>query len=42
MNDIPDEIKAKYKLHAKAIDGHVYVEVRKTIYGLSQSGLLSN
>ena len=34
MNDIPDEIKAKYKLHNKAIDGHVYVEVRKTIYGL--------
>ena len=42
MNDTPDEIKAEYKLHAKATDGHVYVEVRKTIYGLPQSGLLSN
>ena len=42
MNDIPDEIKAEYKLHNKDIDGHVYVEVRKTIYGLPQSGLLSN
>ena len=42
MSKIPDEIKAEHKLHDKAIDGHVYVEVRKTIYGSPKSCLLSN
>ena len=42
MNDIPDKIKAEYNLHNKAIDGQVYVKVHKIIYGLPQSGLLSN
>ena len=42
MTDVPDKIKAKYNLHDKAIDGHVYVKVRKTIYGLLQSDLFSN
>ena len=42
MNNIPDKIKAEYNLCNKAIDGHMYVEVRKLIYGLPQSGLLSN
>ena len=42
LSDTLDEIKVKYKLHDKAINGHVYVEVHKTIYGLPQSGFLSN
>lgn len=27
LSNIPEEIKAKYKLHDKAINRHVYVEV---------------
>ena len=41
MNEIPDKIKAKDNLHNKAIEGHGYVEVRKTMYGRPRSGLLS-
>ena len=42
MKDIPDEIIKEYNLQAKESNGHVYVEVRKGMYGLPQSGLLSN
>ena len=42
MRDIPDEIINEYNLKEKEVNGFVYVEVRKTIYGLPQSGLLSN
>ena len=40
--DIPQEVIAEYNLHAKAVDRHVYVEVRKGMYGLPQSGILAN
>ena len=42
MKDIPKEIIKEYKLKSKEINGSVYVEVRKGMYGLPQSGLLSN
>ena len=29
--DIPQEVTAEYNLHAKAVDGHVYVKVRNSI-----------
>ena len=42
LRDIPEEIINEYNLHDKAINGHVYVEVGKGMYGLPQSGLLAN
>ena len=36
-----EEIKVEYKLHDKAIARHVYVEVRRGMYGLHQADLLS-
>ena len=42
VTDISDKIKAKYNLHDKAIDGHVYIKFRKMVYDLSKSGVLSN
>ena len=38
--DIPEDVKQHYKLKDKvALDGWVYVEVRKGMYGLLQAGL---
>ena len=43
MNDIPEEIRAEYKLHDLATpDGYVYIEITKGMYGLPQAGLLAN
>ena len=43
MNDIPEEIRAEYKLHDYATpDGNVYIEITKGMYGLPQAGLLAN
>jgi hypothetical protein len=39
---IPDEVIKKYYLTAKAVDGWVYLEIRKGMYGLKQAGLLAN
>jgi hypothetical protein len=39
---IPQEIIDQYNLLALVSDGHVYVEVQKDMYGLPQSGILSN
>jgi hypothetical protein len=36
------EIIQKYNLNALAIDGWVYTEIRKGMYGLKQAGLLAN
>ena len=42
LRDIPDEIIQEYKLHEKAtVDGYVYSEVRKGMYGLPQAGSLA-
>jgi hypothetical protein len=38
----PEEIVQKYNLNALAVDGWVYIEIRKGMYGLKQAGLLSN
>jgi hypothetical protein len=42
LSIFPDEIIDKYNLKALAIDGWVYIEIRKGVYGLKQAGLLTN
>jgi hypothetical protein len=42
LSRFPEEIVQKYNLNALAIDGWVYIEIRKGMYGLKQSGLLAN
>jgi hypothetical protein len=37
-----EEIIQKYNLKAQAVDGWVYIEIRKGMYGLKQAGLLAN
>jgi hypothetical protein len=37
-----EEIVKKYNLKALAVDGWVYIEIRKGMYGLKQAGLLAN
>ena len=42
IEDIPDEIIVEYGLREKvAVDGHIYVEIRKGMYGLPQAGILA-
>jgi hypothetical protein len=42
IDDVPEEIIIEYKLREKvASDGHVYVEIRKGMYGLPQAGILA-
>jgi hypothetical protein len=42
LSRIPEEIINKYNSRAMAVDGWVYIEIRKGIYGLKQAGLLDN
>jgi hypothetical protein len=42
LSRFPEEIVQKYNLNALAIDGWVYIEIRKGMYGLNQAGLLAN
>jgi hypothetical protein len=42
LSRFPEEIVQKYNLNALAVDGWVYIEIRKGIYGLKQAGLLAN
>jgi hypothetical protein len=37
-----EEIIKKYNLNALAVNGWVYIEIRKGMYGLKQAGLLAN
>ncbi len=39
---IPDDIIEHYGLRNKNIDGYVYMEIRKGMYGLPQAGILAN
>jgi hypothetical protein len=39
---IPDDIIEHYELREKAIDGYVYMEIRKGMCGLPQAGILAN
>jgi hypothetical protein len=42
FEDVPEEIIVEYNLRGKvASDGHVYVEIRKGMYGLPQAGILA-
>jgi hypothetical protein len=42
LSRFPEEIIQKYNLNALAINGWVYIEIRKGMYGLKQAGLLAN
>jgi hypothetical protein len=42
ISRFPEEIIQKYNLNALAVDGWVYIENRKCMYGLKQAGLLAN
>jgi hypothetical protein len=42
LSRFPEEIIQKYNLNALAVDGWVYIEIRKCMYGLKQAGLLTN
>jgi hypothetical protein len=42
LSIFPDEIVDKYNLKELAINGWVYKEIRKGMYGLRQAGLLAN
>jgi hypothetical protein len=42
LSRFPEEIIQKYNLNALAVDAWVYIETRKGMYGLKQSGLLAN
>jgi hypothetical protein len=42
LSRFPEEIVQKYNLNALAVDGWVYIEIRKGMYSLNQAGLLAN
>jgi hypothetical protein len=42
LSRFPEEIIQKYSLNALAVDGWVYIEIRKGMYGVKQAGLLAN
>jgi hypothetical protein len=42
LSRFPEEIIQKYNLNSLAVDGWVYIEIRKGIYGLKQPGILAN
>jgi hypothetical protein len=42
LSRFPEKIIQKYNLNALAVDGWVYIETRKGMYGLKQAGLLAN
>jgi hypothetical protein len=42
LSRFPEEIIQKYNLNALSVDGWVYIEIIKGMYGLKQAGLLAN
>jgi hypothetical protein len=42
LSRFPEEIVKKYNLNALAVNGWVYIEIRKGMYGLKQAGLIVN
>jgi hypothetical protein len=42
LSRFPEEIVNKYNLKELAVDGWVYIKIRKGMYGLKQAGLLAN
>jgi hypothetical protein len=41
LSRFPEDIVEKYNLGALAVDGWVYIEIIKGMYGLKQAGLLT-
>ena len=41
INSIPEEIIAHYKLRDLVHNGRVYIEIRRSMYGLPQAGILA-
>eukprot|EP00957_Ditylum_brightwellii_P000363 27847-Ditylum_brightwellii.AAC.1 len=39
---IPHEILNKYNMHNKIHNGHIYMEIRRGMYGLPQAGKIAN
>jgi hypothetical protein len=39
LSRFPEEVVKKYHLNALAVDGWVYIEIRKGVYGLKQGGI---
>jgi hypothetical protein len=39
---LPDDIIEHYQLQEKVLDGYVYMEICKGMYGLPQDGILAN
>jgi hypothetical protein len=42
LSRFPEEIVHKYNVKALAVNGWIYIEIRKGMYGLKQEGLLTN
>jgi hypothetical protein len=42
LSRFPEEIIQSYNLNNLAVDGWVYIEIRKGMYGLKQAGLVAN
>jgi hypothetical protein len=42
LSRFPEEIIQKYNLNALAVDGWVYIKIRKGMYGMKQAALLAN
>jgi hypothetical protein len=42
LSIFPEEIVNNYNLKSLAVEGWVYIEIRKGMYGLKQAGLLAN
>jgi hypothetical protein len=42
LSRFPEKIIQKYNLNDLAVDGWVYIEIRKGMYGLKQAGLFAN
>jgi hypothetical protein len=42
MPSLPQEVIDEYELDELAVDGKVYIEIQKGMYGLPQSGILAN
>jgi hypothetical protein len=42
LSRFSEEIVQKYNLNTLAVDGWVYIEIRKGMYRLKQAGLLAN
>ena len=42
LSDLPEDFVKQYNLNSKVTkDGYVYIEIRRGMYGLPQSGLLA-